>query len=713
MQFALLLSLLAVYGQLACAVREKRQVPACEDISSIPESCRLLLESSLRDRAYADPTAFIETYCNDTCAQPLYDYFRECDKTTGSTNATTFDFFCSRVVSGHGHCLPAIVADTSFVDACSSLDSGFCDDQCKTALLTARHPLGCCLDSYYAVVFGPTAAARAVWLCGLTGPEFCTGGVTEEPLKFFVVPEVDSRCEDLVDDVPEDCRYLISPTFSIRDDAGFGNLHTLCDDLRCSPYVYDFTVGCDDRTGQYNSKFLDFYCATKDDIKRCGDVIHASFAGDNPLEPCYSIEATCPSTCSSALAQAQTDLGCCLNTYIQLVRELPDANSLLSLCGLEGGTTCGGFFGGGYIDPPSEYCKLQQQMLPLQCLGDVSLDTLTSQATADPDTFRTNFCNSECGEAVYNYHFWCDRIRGSDDAAKVDFLCAQNDGGTTCAGIFLDSSLETVLSCADVSNTICSDQCSTVLQEPSHTWGCCLFTLTALADNIMHSGGIFEQCKLPEDQAHVCDGAFSGEPVAAPGVETTCDMLARAIPDRCNQYLSDNTLTPLMTLTFSNPDEFLSGFCESECAKPIYEYLSKCYILEGDEETAAVELDLFCSEDRGGSDCVRMLFDDKFQRRVDECGDLEKAPGCFLECSPFFEELSNDWGCCFYSYSSLESNVTYSDQVWGQCEVSNPGLCRGAISGRTIGTTGSDGVAATVVSSLMPVIALLTLTLAL
>ena len=706
MQFVFLLSLLAVYGQLVLAVRERRQVPACEDISGIPESCRLLLDSSLYIQAYIDPTAFVDNYCNDTCAQPLYDYFRTCDKATGSSNATTFDFFCSTNSIGH-HCLPALLANTSFIDACT-LELEFCDDQCETALETARYTLGCCLDSYYAVLSGPTAAATIFLFCGLSGPDFCTGGVTEEPLKFFVVPEVDSRCEDLVDAVPEFCRYLISPTFQVD---GFGYLDLFCDDTYCSPYVYDFAVGCDDRTGQYNSTFMDFYCARNEANKRCGDVLYVS---SNPFELCDDFDGTSPSTCCSALAQAQTDLGCCLITYIQLVSETPGVNPLFSLCGLEGGNTCFGRFTDQLILPPSDSnddCNLLQQGLPPQCLGVVSLDTLISQATVDPDMFRTNFCNSECGEAVYYYHLRCDRISGSRIAAMVDFLCAQNDDGATCAGIISDPSVQVVYSpmCADVSDTFCSDQCSTVLQEPSRTWGCCLFTLTAFDDDITYIEGIVEQCKLPEDQAHVCDGAFSGEPVAVPGVETTCDMLTRAIPDHCIQYLSDIT-----TLASSNPDEILSGFCKSECANQLYNYFSKCYIQEGAGKTTAAYLDLFCSEDRGGADCVKMLTDSNFQSTFEnECATLETAPVCSPECSRSFVELSDDWGCCFYSFTSLESNVTYSDLVWSQCGARIPGLCQGALSGSTIDAPGSDGVAANVVSSLMPVIALLTLTLTL
>ena len=712
MQFAPLFFILAVYGQLVCGVHIRRQISPCEDASSIPESCRSLLESSF-EAVFVDPSGFVDSYCSDTCAQPLYDYFKECDRVTGFTNATHFDFLCSSNSTG-GLCVPALVADLSFTLTCLSLTSGTCDEECRTALTTARDNLGCCVYSFYAVSAGLDAAAGIYALCGLDGPGLCDGGVTGEPLQFFEEPAIDPRCEDLVDSVPENCRNLLFP--NIEEEAFFF-LDQLCSG-DCADHVYQFNRQCDARTGEYNSTVLDLYCARSGNAanERCGDAIFSFFAatlGVNPLAACDVDDDSegCPVACRNAITQAQTDLGCCLTTILKLESEESGADLLLPFCGVDSVSACVGAFTDEPIVPPPSGgdgdCQSLQEDLPPQCQAYASIDTVVGEAFNNPDQFCTSFCNSECGKAVYKYHLQCDRITGTSNAATVDFVCAQNDGGLTCAGVYSDPSVLGIFTpvCQDISGTFCSDACSSVLQEPSRTWGCCLFTLTAFDDNVTYVEGIVEQCKIPKDQAHVCDGGFSGEPIDAPGVETTCDKLVKAIPDICAQYdLSDEAF---FSLIFATPDIFLSGFCKSECARPVYDYLSECYAREGDEETDAAYLDLFCTEDQGGSECVKLLSDSDLNRVFsNECDSLEEDKVCSPECSRSFQELSNEWGCCLYSFNTLETNTTYSDQVWSKCGARNPGLCRGAVSGNVIDT---PGTAVTVVSSLVTVIALLML----
>ena len=507
MQFAHFFFLLAVYSQLACALRERRQPSACSDVSVIPESCRSLLESSLDDAESGGSSALVENYCNDTCAQPLYDYFRECDKVTGFSNATRFDFFCSSNSTG-GLCIPALFADLSFTSECT-FESGACEDECKTALTTARDSLGCCVYSYFAVAAGPTVAAFIYSLCGLGEQDLCDGGVTGAPLQFFEAPEIDPRCEDLVDSVPEACRYLTSSTYS--EDMCDGN---------CAPDVYQFYRQCDAITGEYNSTVIDFYCARNDAGQRCGDVVFDAYKDNkDPFEACYGDDGSiCPEACRSAITQAQTELGCCLITFFQVATEEPDASLPFLLCGLEGGDTCVGHFSNESIGPrPSGDCQSLQAALPPQCQGFVSVDILFGQALVNQNTFLTDFCNSECGEAVYNYHLQCDRISGSNDAAVVDFICSQNDDGAACAGVFSDPSVQAITfgpECKDLSDEFCSDECSSILQQPSRTWGCCLFTFGALMNNITYAEGVAEQCKQPGN-SNLCVGAFSGKPVAA------------------------------------------------------------------------------------------------------------------------------------------------------------------------------------------------------
>ena len=353
MQFALFFYVLAVYGQLTCAVRERKQVPECVDVSSIPEDCRSLPGSSLEDEGIADPSAFVERCCSVSCAQPLHDYFRECDKATGSSNATTFDFFCSSNSNGSS-CALALFGNISFAETfTSACDETLCaEDECRTALKAASDNFGCCMYSFFAVIGEQTEATVVFTLCSIDRQDLCNGGVTDEPLQFFGA---------------------------------------------------------------------------------------------------------------------------------------------------------------------SDGCDSLQETLPPQCQVDV--DILIAIAFRNPDMFLTDFCNSDCGEAVYNYHLQCDKIRGSNDAAGIDFLCAQNDGSKSCAGFFSDPSVQTALFsragvCNDTSDKFCSDECSSILQQTSRTWGCCLYTYGALSDNITYTEGIVEQCKIPGNP-HLCVGAFSGNPVAA------------------------------------------------------------------------------------------------------------------------------------------------------------------------------------------------------
>ena len=185
---------------------------------------------------------------------------------------------------------------------------------------------------------------------------------------------------------------------------------------------------------------------------------------------------------------------------------------------MEGGETCVGHFSNESIEPPpSGDCQSLQAALPPQCQDFVSVYFLIVQAIVNHNTFLTDFCNSECGEAVYNYHLQCDRISGSNDAAVVDFLCSQNDDGAACAEIISDPSVQAIRftpECKDLSDEFCSDECSSILQRPSRTSGCCFFTLGAVINNITYAEGIAEQCKLPGN-SNLCIGAFSGKPVAA------------------------------------------------------------------------------------------------------------------------------------------------------------------------------------------------------
>ena len=261
----ILLFTLATYSLVAeSAVQSKlakRDAVDCNS-ESLPEGCRGLTEAILFDRALSNSAEFIGDYCSDTCAGPLYEYFRACDRQYSFENATLLDFLCSSNTAGT-ECLTSIIADDEFFSPCEdeNLDEGTCSDECTTALEAASAPdsLGCCAYSFRAVSAGPLSVEAFYNFCGVDS-ELCDGGITQEPLEFFVPRDevnIDEQCEDaLVEHVPESCYYLL--TGDLEGILGF--VAPFCEN-KCAPYIYNFSSSCDDITGYNNARFLDLVCA--------------------------------------------------------------------------------------------------------------------------------------------------------------------------------------------------------------------------------------------------------------------------------------------------------------------------------------------------------------------------------------------------------------------------------------------------------------------
>ena len=165
------------------------------DINTVPETCRPVLSQTIDGAALASPTTFINRYCGDTCAKPLYNYFKNCD--ARSNNATKFDVFCSsNATTGGQRCLPqvraGIVANNSFLLSCAiyiDLDAVAmgklrCASSCKTALAAAHDTLGCCLYSFYAAILGPRNATKVFSLCSEDPRTPCVGGVSGKIIDF-------------------------------------------------------------------------------------------------------------------------------------------------------------------------------------------------------------------------------------------------------------------------------------------------------------------------------------------------------------------------------------------------------------------------------------------------------------------------------------------------------------------------------------------------
>jgi hypothetical protein len=682
----------------------KRQTPSCE-VTDLPEQCRPIFNYTVDGAAYFDPSNFLATYCSEACAQPLYNHFRDCDPPE-SANATKFDFFCSENEDDEA-CLPGVVPlltdfNNSVIYICAT-GLGFdgsrvtCSDDCRTALESASADLGCCLFSFSAVLSGGTSDASIVnRYCSEDDnpptPELCDGGVTGEKLRFPAeMADVDPVCEDLVEEVDGSCRGLLSKDVT---DQIYTHWEQLCGD-ECGPEVYRFSRDCDERTGTSNATALDTFCAENAAGQRCAQVVLSFVSFAAQLESCTNFDSACSDECREGLMEAQSQAGCCLTSLYLYFSDNIYIDLLFSRCGIERLESCDGRFTGRPVQPPPTdigrpECEGLRQDLPDSCHRYASLDTLTVTAYLSPADLN-DFCSGDCASDIYDYYLKCDSITYSDDAPSVDFLCAESDGeeDSLCGGIYADRALITVFnnSCSDTSDTFCSQECATSLQEPSKEWGCCLFTLAALGDNVTFVEGIVEQCRLDFDGG-VCIGGLSGKPVAAPGqpVEPNakCYELRKAIPEECREAVS---FEALMYAQYMYPDSFLKNFCESSCAETVYNYVAEC----GDERSAAY-VDFLCSESGAGTDCGKVVTDQKLGEVISGVCDSLTDVNCPADCREALQGLSQEWGCCLYSYSTIQWNVTYSNDVYNECMTRNPGLCIGGVTKEPINAPGSEEI---------------------
>ena len=687
------------FGKLA-----KRQT--C-DSSSLPMECQSILSLTIEGAAYSDPTNFVGSYCSATCAEPLYEYFRDCD--IGSDNATKFDLFCSSNAAGD-RCVPAVAnymeanAENSVFSVCNFTGEATCTQECANALALASDSLGCCFFSYYAALAGPLAATALFRFCGQDRTVLCVGGVTGG-IPTFPVENIDPECADLVDDVDQSCHlYLggdISELLYIHD------IEDICSGT-CGPQVYQFRQECGKRTGYDNSTALDVVCAKNLNGKRCGAVFENVLSFN--FSTCDGIDGfNCPAECRDALTSTLEPLGCCFRSLYQLLSEDSDLDayadlfSILCEVNLQG--NCDGAFSGEPAPPPviEDQCDFLQLELPAECRRYSNIEVLSIQAYIN-STETIKFCDGPCSKPVYNYFVNCDRTRGGNNATYLDFLCSENDNGDRCAKLFADTGLFDVLdkNCEETTDTFCSQDCSEGLKMPFQMWGCCLFTFGAIDDNVTYVTGIVDQCNLV-GKAEVCIGGLSDKPIDAPGQQmtddpTVCNKLADAISTDCQRV---STYELVLSSAFIDPGNFLEDFCDSECATPVYAYINECV-----NKTKAAFIDFLCSESSSGTDCSNILADSELENAIDGvCKDATDKQ-CSQDCKDEFQGFSKDYGCCLFTYSALDTNVSFSRGLWNQCEGDNAGLCTGGISNAAVKAPGSeveDAALNTAVSSILVV----------
>ena len=132
-------------------------------------------------------------------------------------------------------------------------------------------------------------------------------------------------------------------------------------------------------------------------------------------------------------------------------------------------------------------------------------------------------------------------------------------------------------------------------------------------------------------------------------------------------------------MAYSDPDGFQDSFCNADCAKPVYDYINECV-----NSTEAVYIDFLCSQTPSGTQCVNILRDQSLDTVLDGvCRDATDKQ-CSRDCQVAVEAFAKSYGCCFFTFSALDTNVTYTNGLYAQCGADNPGLCTGGITNAAI-----------------------------
>ena len=164
---------------------------------------------------------------------------------------------------------------------------------------------------------------------------------------------------------------------------------------------------------------------------------------------------------------------------------------------------------------------------------------------------------------------------------------------------------------------------------------------------------------------------------ATPGDGTGCTSLYKDIPGKCGNVSSYLTIA---YRAYTDPDDFITTICEDDdCAKTVYEY-TQCV-----NETEANYIDFLCSKSAQGTVCAEIIaFDSNgacANTTVEQCSPL---------CKTAYQDFQMLYGCCLYTFTALITNVTFSNDIWAQCGIDNPGVCDGGISNSPISVPGSD-----------------------
>ncbi|CAI8023090.1 hypothetical protein GBAR_LOCUS13521 [Geodia barretti] len=209
-------------------------------------------------------------------------------------------------------------------------------------------------------------------------------------------------------------------------------------------------------------------------------------------------------------------------------------------------------------------------------------------------------------------------------------------------------------------------------------YGCCLPSLASVLfgeDLSIYATFLSTLCGVQFGDE--CGGRFTGDDSTdPPPTNAMCTSLRNAIPAACQIF--SNVLYIYLSAS-SDPDGFQTNFCKSDCAEPVYNYINDCV-----NKTDALYLDFLCSTTPAETNCVHILNDTALVMAFDGvCKDASNRQ-CSQGCKSALEGFNKAYDCCLFTYSALDTNVSYTNGLWAQCGADNPGLCTGGITNTAV-----------------------------
>ena len=444
----------------------------------------------------------------------------------------------------------------------------------------------------------------------------------------------------------------------------------------CAQPLYSYFRDCD-VPGSKNATTFDFFCSSNAAGNRClpqlfgGQVSFTSSCAD-PIQ-----ETTCDDTCKTALAAAYDVLGCCLFSYYAVIGDLEGADALFTFCSEDPNTLCTGGVSGETLQFPTPAvnpeCEEFVDDVDDSCRYLLSEDILGAALFSLDDT-----CGDKCGPDLYQFSRDCDEKTESSNASAIDALCAVNDKGQRCGEFFLQIAGVTT-ACADIEGLSCPEKCRNALEQAQEMYGCCLPSLASVffgEDFSIYATFLSTLCGVQFGDE--CAGRFTGnDPTDPPPTNAMCNNLRNAIPAVCQPF---SNIYYILLSASSDPDGFQTKFCKSECAGPVYDYINECV-----NKTEATILDFLCSTTPAGTNCANIANDTALDTALDGvCKDASNRQ-CSQGCQSALEGFNKVYGCCLFTSSALDTNVTYTNGLWAQCGADNPGLCTGGITNTAVG----------------------------